>query len=62
MKKVCNDFKLKKERVERWSKQDENVFKRWVFSECGAVMARKRGDPVQPWFGLGEQEGNEKVF
>ena len=53
---MCEDFRLEKERVMRWSQKDERVFRGWVFSECGAVMARMRGDGMGPWFGLGEQE------
>lgn len=33
---------------------DQKLFQRWVFSECGAVMARKRGDQIQPVPGTGE--------
>lgn len=53
---MARDFKLKG--WKQWSFEDQEIFQKWVFSQCGAVTARLRGDDVQPfnYGGIGVQE------
>lgn len=41
LKEVCREFKLRKWKW--WSWMDQELFQKWVFSEVGAVVARKTG-------------------
>ncbi|KUJ18889.1 uncharacterized protein LY89DRAFT_732428 [Mollisia scopiformis] len=52
LKQACRDFRVVDWKP--WSFERQGFFMKFVMSEIGAIMARRRGDEIQPFPGIGE--------